>query len=52
MTRFYECLLHGDSASKSLHQATKWMRINKFSDVGQRTPFMLIGDKVKFDFQI
>lgn len=30
----------------------KWMRINKFSDVGQRTPFMLIGDKVKFDFQI
>ena len=50
MARFYERLLHGDSDSESLHKAMKWMRINKFSDVGQTTPFMLIGDKVKFDF--
>lgn len=42
MTRFYERLLHGDSASESLHQAMKWMRTNKFSDVGKRAPFMLI----------
>lgn len=52
MTRFYERLLHGDSASESLHQAMKWMRANKFSDVGQWAPFTLIGDNVKFDFQI
>ena len=51
MSRFYEHLVHGESASESLHQAMKWMRENGFSDVGQWAPFMLIGDDVSFDFQ-
>ena len=50
MSRFYEHLVHGESASESLHQAMKWMRANGFSKVGQWAPFMLIGDKVTFDF--
>ena len=48
MSRFYEHLVHGESASESLHQAMKWMRENGFSDVGQWAPFMLIGDNVTF----
>ena len=51
MSRFYEHLVRGESASESLHQAMKWMRENGFSDVGQWAPFMLIGDNVTLDFQ-
>ncbi|XP_020619302.1 tetratricopeptide repeat protein 28-like [Orbicella faveolata] len=50
MSRFYEHLVHGESASESLHQAMKWMRANGYSNVRQWAPFMLIGDDVKFDF--
>ena len=50
MSRFYEHLVRGESASESLHQAMKWMRANGFSDVEQWAPFMLIGDDVTFDF--
>jgi len=50
MSRFYEQLVRGESASESLHQAMKWMRENGFSDVGQWAPFMLIGDNVTFAF--
>jgi len=50
MSRFYEHLVSGESASESLHQAMKWMRENGFSDVGQWAPFMLIGDNVTFNF--
>ena len=48
MNHFYEHLIHGESASESLHQAMKWMRENKFSDVRLWAPFMLIGDDVTF----
>ena len=51
MSRFYEHLVRGKSASESLHQAMKWMRGNGFSDVEQWAPFMLIGDNVTFDFK-
>ena len=51
MSRFYEHLVRGESASESLHQAMKWMRGNGYSDVGQWAPFMLIGDNVTFDFK-
>ena len=50
MSRFYEHLARGESASESLHQAMKWIRANGFPDVGQWAPFMLIGDDVTFDF--
>ena len=50
MSRFYEHLVGGESASESLHQAMKWMRANGFSDEAQWAPFMLIGDDVTFDF--
>ena len=50
MSRFYEHLVRGESASESLHQAMKWMRANGFSDVEQWAPFMLIGDDVTFEF--
>ena len=49
MNRFYEHLVHGESASESLHQAMKSMRENHFSDVRQWAPFMLIGDDVTFE---
>ena len=48
MTHFYEHLVRGESASESLHQAMKRMRENRFSDVEQWAPFMLIGDDVTF----
>ena len=48
MTHFYEHLVRGESASESLHQAMKRMRENRFSDVEQWAPFMLIGDDVRF----
>ena len=51
MSRFYEHLVRGESASESLHQAMKWMRENGFSDVEQWAPFMLVGDNVTLDFQ-
>ena len=50
MSRFYEHLVRGESASESLHQAMKWMRSNGYSDVRDWAPFMLIGDNVTFDF--
>ena len=48
MNHFYEHLVCGESASESLHQAMKWMRENRFSDVEQWAPFILIGDDVTF----
>ena len=50
MTRFYEHLVRGESASESLYQAMEWMRNNGYSDVRDWAPFMLIGDNVTFDF--
>ena len=49
MSRFYENLVRGESASESLQQAMKWMRENGFSEVTQWAPFMLIGDNVTLD---
>ena len=51
MSRFYEHLVRGESASESLHQAMKWMRENGYSKVGQWAPFMLIGDNATLDFR-
>ena len=50
ISRFYECLIGGERASESLHQAMKWMRENNYSNVKDWAPFMLIGDDVTFDF--
>ena len=50
MSRFYEHLVRGESASEALHRTMKWMRGNSFSEVRQWAPFMLIGDNVTFDF--
>ena len=50
MSRFYEHLVRGESASESIDQARKWMRKNGFSKVGQWAPFMLVGDNVTIDF--
>ena len=50
MSRFYEHLVRGESASESLHQAMKWMRSKGYSDVRDWAPFMLIGDNVTFNF--
>ena len=50
MNNFYEHLVRGESASKSVHETMKWMRANGFSNVNQWAPFMLIGDDVTFDF--
>ena len=49
MSRFYENLARGESASESLHHAMKWMRENGFSKISQWAPFMLIGDNVMLD---
>ena len=51
MSRFYEHLVGGESASESLHQAMKWLRSNGFPEVCQWASFMLIGDNVTFDFK-
>ena len=48
MNHFYEHLVHGESASESLHQTMKSMRETRFSDIMQWAPFMLIGDNVTF----
>ena len=50
MSRFYEHLVRGESASESLNQAMKWMRVNGYSNVRDWAPFILIGDDVTFDF--
>ena len=50
MSRFYENLVRGKSASESLHDAIKWMRDNGFTKVSEWAPFMLIGDNVTFAF--
>ena len=49
MSRFYEHLVRGESASESLHEAMKWMRANGYSAVSHWAPFMLIGDNVTFN---
>ena len=49
MSRFYESLVRGKSASESLQQTMKWMRENGLSKVTQWAPFMLIGDNVTLD---
>ena len=51
MKWFYESLVCGKSASKSLHEAMKLMRENpEYSEVRQWAPFMLVGDDVSFHF--
>ena len=51
MRHFYEHLAAGQSASKSLHQAMKWMRESeKFNAVKHWAPFVLIGDDVTLNF--
>ncbi|KAL9986301.1 hypothetical protein ACROYT_G000430 [Oculina patagonica] len=50
MRRFYAYLVHGESASESLHETMKWMRANGFTKVSEWAPFMLLGDNVTFDF--
>ena len=50
MSRFYEHLVRGESASESLHQAKRWMRNHGYSYVRDWASFMLIGDNVTFDF--
>ena len=49
MSRFYENLVLGQSASESLQQTMKWMKENGLSKVTQWAPFMLIGDNVTLD---
>ena len=51
MSRFYEHLVRGESASESLHAAMKWMRDHGFIEVSSWAPFMLIGDDVTFEFE-
>ena len=51
MGHFYEHLVAGKSASKSLHQAMKTLRESgKFDAVKYWAPFVLIGDDVTMDF--
>ena len=50
MSRFYEHLVEGESASESLHQAMKWMRKNGLTNVSEWASFTLIGDDVRFEF--
>ena len=52
MKYFYQHLAEGESASKSLNQAMKFMReSDKFRDVKYWAPFVLIGDDVTLEFQ-
>ena len=51
MSRFYENLIRGESASVSLHAAMKWMRDHGFIKVSRWAPFTLIGDDVTFAFE-
>ena len=50
MSRFYEHLVKGESASESLHQAMKWMRKNRLTNVSEWASFTLIGDDVRLEF--
>ena len=51
MKHFYEHLVRGQSASKSLHEAMKMMRESDgFNAVKYWAPFMLIGDDVTLNF--
>ncbi|CAH3164880.1 unnamed protein product [Pocillopora meandrina] len=50
MSRFYEHLIEGESASESLHQAMKWMRKNGLNKVSLWASFTLIGDDVRLEF--
>ncbi|XP_066014588.1 tetratricopeptide repeat protein 28-like [Pocillopora verrucosa] len=50
MSRFYEHLVEGESASESLHQAMKWMRKKKSTSVSEWASFTLIGDDVRLGF--
>ena len=50
MSRFYEHLVEGESASESLHQAMKWMRNNGSTEVSEWASFTLIGDDVRLEF--
>ena len=51
MRHFYEHLVKGQSASKSLHEAMKMMReSDDFNAAKYWAPFMLIGDDVTFNF--
>ena len=52
MKHFYEHFLAWKSASKSLHQAMKWMRKSEeFKAVKHWAPFVLIGDDVTLNFE-
>lgn len=52
MERFYQHLVKGESASKSLNEAMKWMRESEdFNDVRLWAPFVLIGDDITLDFE-
>ena len=51
MRHFYDNLVNGKSASKSLHEAMKWMReSDDFNAMKYWAPFVLIGDDVTFNF--
>ncbi|RMX60986.1 hypothetical protein pdam_00014198 [Pocillopora damicornis] len=50
MSRFYEHLIEGGSASESLHQAMKWMRKNPLNKISEWASFTLIGDDVRLEF--
>ena len=50
MSRFYEHLVEGESASESLHQAMKWMRKSSSTRVSEWASFTLIGDDVRLGF--
>ncbi|XP_066018934.1 tetratricopeptide repeat protein 28-like [Pocillopora verrucosa] len=50
MSRFYEHLFEGGSASESLHHAMKWMRKNGLNKMSEWASFTLIGDDVRLDF--
>ena len=50
MSRFYEHLIEGRSASESLHQAMKWMRKNGLNKMSEWASFTLIGDDVRLEF--
>ena len=52
MKHFYGHLVAGQSASKSLHHAMKWMRESEeFKAVKYWAPFVLIGDDVTLNFE-
>ena len=51
MRKFYEPLMEGQSVSKSLNQAMKWMQeSDNFSAAKYWAPFVLIGEDVTFNF--